>query len=362
MSIFVDFTTWDFSWISWIGFRIITILYFIGFGAINIYYAFLSKNHPEKKGNKKYFINEVATGGLFLMLAALHPFLWNAIAPNEWVKDQLYFHLWDTLTWQLIGCTIYIFFARRNNIKKKRTISYEDWKKIQIEKYNAIDQTSLKADVKRKLQHLLPGATIIGFYYLAIAFQDKLYAINWTIMTGTLYFTAAIGITFALLMNIFDLLRLMKWDYLGKFARTWADGALHPNELNTVTSAAIMVLAFVPFFILPEKQFLFAVCLIAGIADAMACIIGKKFGSIRSKKTNKTLEGYLAGSISTYLLVLLTNLMIPFGVSIYGVHLIALSAAIGFFCVDYFSKYLSDNILNSFVCGSLMYLTFLLIR
>jgi dolichol kinase len=362
MMIAIDFSTWDFSWVSWIGFRIITMFYFAAFGVLNIYYAVKTRKNPEKIDNPKFFINEVATGVLFFIFVLVYPFLWDSVTSNVWVKDQLYFHLWDTFTVQIIGWQIYMHFAQKNNIRKNRIQSYEDWKKIQLIKYNQIDPKSLKSDLKRKLQHLLPGGVILGFYYLAQIpkLESILLAINWSVMIGTLYFTAAAGITFAWMMNIFDLVRLMKWEKLGKFARTWADGAIHLSEFNTFTSAAPMVLAFIPFFLLPQKQFLFAVCLIAGLADAMACIVGKKWGRKRDPKTNKTLEGYIAGIVTTYLLVLLTNIIIPFEVSPLVLQIMAIVAAAGFFGVDYFGRYISDNILNSLVCGFSMYLVYLI--
>lgn len=358
----IDFSTWDFSWVSWIGFRIISMIYFVGFGLLNIYYAIKSRKNPEKKGDPKIFINEIATGLLFFLLVLVYPFLWDSLTTNEWVKDQLYFHLWDTFTVQIVGWQIYMFVARKNNIRKNRVMSYEDWVKKQLDKYNKMDPKSLKSDIKRKLQHLLPGGVVLGFYYLAQIPNLKaiLESINWSVMIGTLYFTAAVGITFALLMNIFDLVRLMKWENLGKFARTWANGAIHPSEFYTFTSAAPMVLAFIPFFILPQKQFLFAVCLIAGISDAMACIVGKKWGKKKDPKTGKTKEGYIAGVVTTYLLVLLTDLIISFEVSPIVLHLMAIIAAAGFFGVDYFGRYVSDNILNSLICGSLMYVVYLI--
>ncbi|MBD3353785.1 MAG: hypothetical protein GF364_20050 [Candidatus Lokiarchaeota archaeon] len=357
----IDFSTWDFSWIYWSGFEIIAIIYFIAFGSINLYYAFKSKNNPQKKDVPKFFVNEVATAVLWFFIAAIYPFIWDTVTSNPWVKAQLYFHMWDTFTIQLIGWPIHLYFAHRNNLRKNREISYEDWKVIQIEKYNSMDPTSLKSDIKRKLQHLLPGLVVVGFYYLALTFEDILLEINWNVMTGTMYFTAAVGITFALLMNIFDLVRLMKWDLLGKFARSWANGALHPDELLTVTTAAPMVLAFVPFFILPQKQFLFAVCLISGISDALACIVGKKWGKKRSETSQKTREGYIAGMVSAYLLAMLVNVIYPFSEVGWGiVNIMAIVAAIGFFCVDYFAKYLSDNILNSLACGFGMYIVYLI--
>lgn len=357
----IDFTTWDFSWVYWPGFEIMTIIYFIAFGVINICYAIKSRDHPEKRDNPKFFINEVAIGILFLILAGLYPFLWDNIVPNDYVKAQMYFHLWDTLTVQLIGWPIYILIATWNDKRKNRKISYDDWKQQQLEKYHSSDKGDFMTNLKRKLQHILPGGVVIGFYYLALANKDSLANINWTVMTGAMYFTAAVGLTFAFIMNIFDLVRLLKWDWLGKFARSWANGALLPDELNTTTSASPMVLAFVPFFLFPQKQFLFAICLISGISDAMASIIGKKFGKRKSGKNEKTVAGYIAGAVSTYLLVLLTHVILPFTeINLVTVHIMAAVTAFSFFAVDYFARYLSDNILNSVVCGGAMALVYFL--
>ncbi|MHA1818993.1 MAG: hypothetical protein ACTSU2_08705 [Promethearchaeota archaeon] len=345
----------DFSWVNTPIFMIVTMIYFSIFGLMNLYYAISTRNDPLKKDDKTYFVNEVITAGLYFLLVLVYPFLFDSVVPNDYIKHQIYFHMWDVVTIQIILWEIYSYFARRNNKKYNRNITYEEWRQQQIEQYNSFKSNSIKTQIKRKLQHILPGGVVLGFYGLAVVFQDIAQRINWDVWTTAYYFIASTGITWALMMNIFDIRRLMAWHTLGNFARKWANNSLKPHELYSTTSAAPMVYAFVPFFALPYPQVLFSITLISGLSDAMAGLIGKRFGKVRSKKpgSHKTAEGYVAGIITTYILVLLVNYIIPFpGINIMGVHIIAAVTAFSFFIVDkYLSKTITDNVLNPILCG-----------
>ena len=71
------------------------------------------------------------------------------------------------------------------------------------------------------------------------------------------------------------------------------------SELHTFIASTPLVLSFIPFIFAPFPIFA-SVALITTGADAVACIIGKKYGK-HSLKTNskKTVEGFIAGGLST---------------------------------------------------------------
>ncbi|MFX1293033.1 MAG: phosphatidate cytidylyltransferase, partial [Promethearchaeota archaeon] len=98
-------------------------------------------------------------------------------------------------------------------------------------------------------------------------------------------------------------------------------------------------------------------------ADATACIIGKKYGkhSLR-KNSNKTIEGFIAGGVSTFLIVvIILNLYHPWmPISISKIFLMASIATILFLLVDRFTRNISDNILNPMLTGFGIWIIFIL--
>jgi len=98
-------------------------------------------------------------------------------------------------------------------------------------------------------------------------------------------------------------------------------------------------------------------------ADAAACVIGKKFGKHRLRKnSDKTVEGFIAGGLTTLLIVLIIPMIyhawIP--ISIEKIIVMAIVATILFLLVDAFVKYISDNILNPILTGFGMWLILIL--
>ncbi|MBA7708546.1 hypothetical protein ES703_117448 [subsurface metagenome] len=82
----------------------------------------------------------------------------------------------------------------------------------------------------------------------------------------------------------------------------------------------------------------FSGILIACLSDATAALVGRRYGKhkiqVRSKDI-KSLEGFLAGTISAYII----------GLIIVG-PIYAIIGAVIFFITDYFPIYIADNLLN----------------
>jgi dolichol kinase len=106
-----------------------------------------------------------------------------------------------------------------------------------------------------------------------------------------------------------------------------------------------------------------SVALITTVADAAACLIGKKFGKHQLRKgSNKTIEGFIAGGVSTFLIVLF--IMTAFNgfilVDSLKILLMCMTSTILFLLVDYFIDNISDNILNPLLTGFGMWIIYLL--
>ena len=347
---------YDFSWLYNPFFRICTQFYFLGFGLLAIYYAFKSRNYPAKKDFPKYFKNEIIIGIMFIFLAIVYPFIFPNYVPNEYILVQIYFHVWDSLTVHMLAWQVHLFFAERNNIKYNRVMSSEDWKA----KIRKAYQDNLKSDVKRKLMHLIPPVLVIGMYYIGPLVEPYTIVYGWNAQIVTIYCVIIFGFHWLFLMMIFDNYRLMKFHKLGEFARGWAEDQIHPSELETYTSANLMMLAYIPFYFSP-LSIVFTVVALSAISDAAASIVGKAIGKKRNPNSPKTIEGYVAGLVATYLTVVGMLALVPLeGATMALIQAMAIGAAFGFLLVDYFAKEISDNFLNPMVCGLIIWAVYLL--
>ncbi len=337
-------------------FMICSQLYFIIFGSINLFYTI--KSRKNKKPMSVYIINEILVAIGFFVLAIIFPFLFNFVEVS--IRQMLYFHLWDSLTVHIFCWKIYLYFAKRNNKKNNREMNYNQWKEHFLERYSGISE--FKKDTKRKLTHFYPALVIIGFYFLGNALESftTIYGIN--SLTFSKYWQLAIAIHFLWMMNIADLFRLNSFKKLGKFALRWFDDSLRPSELETFAQGSIMILSWIPFF-LTDIQILLAIVLISSIGDGVTSIIGIKFGKISIKGTKKKWEGTIAGMITTYLIVIIINLILPFqGLQGIEIYIIALFTAIGFGLVDIFGRKITDNFLNPVVTGSIIWILLLIFQ
>ncbi|XEO76495.1 hypothetical protein WKT22_01519 [Candidatus Lokiarchaeum ossiferum] len=351
MFIFISGVLIAFDNISSFFFMICVQLYLVSFGFINIHYAFNSRKNVEKSQFKEYFINEIITGILFFCLAVYYPFLFTGI-PSE-IKSQFYFHLWDSLTVHLLCWKIYLYFSKKNNIKKNRGFPYSIWKMIIIGMHNEEDDSKL--DLKRKIMHFLTSAGVVGAYLLSAKVNSWLLGFGLTGEYITRYIWVVFGVHLIWIMNIQDLIRLTQFNRLGRFATRWLENSIRPKELNTFTSAAIMLLSWLPFVLAPF-QVMMAAALIGANSDAMASILGKRFGKKKINSSKKTYVGLIAGGLSTILIINITHIILPFqNLSIIQIQILSLITAIAFMGIDYFVKNISDNFLNPIICGGIIW-------
>ena len=341
-------------------FRICTQIYFLVFGAIILRYALKSRNNEKKINHPEYFKNEVLIGLMFMLLAGFYPLIFENVAATAYSVQEMYFHVWDSLTVQIIGWQIYYFWAQKKNQKHNRTIESETWKDMIREKYKKTD--AVKSDIMRKLMHLIPPSLVIGTHYLGKMIDGwGLFAgTDWTALSFGLFASISFGFTFLFLMAINDYSRLNFFHKLGKFAREWNEKQIHPDELETFTSANLMMLSFIPFYIIPY-QITFDIVVIAAVSDAAASLVGKRFGKKRNGVLKKTREGFAAGFMATYLVVIVMNEIFPIpNAQPWLIHLMAILAGLGFLLTDLFAEQITDNFLNAIVTGIILWATWFL--
>jgi len=96
----------------------------------------------------------------------------------------------------------------------------------------------------------------------------------------------------------------------------------------------------------------------------LACIIGKKYGKHPLRKNSeKTVEGFIAGASSTFLIVIVMMILYQtwMPLSFIKILMMALVAMILFMIIDMFISRISDNILNPIFTGFGMWLIYVLV-
>ncbi|MBD3351890.1 MAG: hypothetical protein GF364_10430 [Candidatus Lokiarchaeota archaeon] len=339
----------------WLHAMLLFIFYFIVCGILVLKYALKTRNNAEKQDHPEYFKNEVLIALLLFFNAAIYPFLFNNIVPEPNLTRQIYFFVGLEALINLIVWIILIPLWKFENfifwkyIVKKPHRTYESWKEKIRKNWN---DSGLR-DFIRKLIHFAYIFLVLFFWY---QFEDNPLGGGWTSASSAVYYQANVLYGFTIVMVLFDILRLTHWKVFGAFARIWAESCIKPSELDTFNSASPMLLTILPFIYFGHDIF-YCVILIASVSDAMASIIGKNFGK-KKVRNNKTRAGFIAGAVSTYIIVILIDVLSPFpGISTLEVHVMAAITAIGFCLVDMFVEDLTDNFANPLVCGLILVLT-----
>ncbi|MFX0033264.1 MAG: hypothetical protein ACFE8E_10105 [Candidatus Hodarchaeota archaeon] len=337
-----------------------TSIILIGYSLTTLIYVISNWRDKVKKG---LVANELAIVLLFLLAGILFPYMYqyhSASLPLEtlsllWLITSIIFLI-------EMGC-LFIILIYNTIISKKNPhlMAERNYSKYCAE-FNQKWNDDLKSERGRKLLHLFTSSIIFIFWGLGTILDifgilDKIYLDNYSFSYMLIVVT---GFAFIFMFQIADLARLNKFYMLPNWARKWYL-SMRQEEQETFLASTPLVLSFVPFIFAPFPIFA-AVALIATGADAMACIIGKKYGkhSLR-KNSKKTIEGFLAGGISTFLIVIvifnLYHAWMP--IDQIKIILMALIATIMFLFVDMFAKYISDNILNPVLTGLGMWLIYL---
>lgn len=338
-----------------------TSIILIGFAIITLLYVIRNWKQKVKKG---LIANELAIVFLFIFAGVMFPYMYyfhSASLPKETLN---FLWLFTSITF-LIEMGVLFSILGYNTIISKRNpqiMSEREYNKY-CEQFNRNWNDDLKSERGRKILHLFTAFIILIFWSLGTLLDifgilDKLNLDNYSF---SYLFIILTGFGFIFMFQVADLARLNRFYMLPNWARKWYL-SMRKEEQDTFLAATPLVLSFVPFIFAPFPIFC-AVALIATGADAMACIIGKKYGKHTLRKgSKKTLEGFVAGGTSTFLIVFIVfNIYHPWmPITQIKIILTAVIATIIFLIIDTYAKYISDNILNPILAGLAMWLIYLL--
>jgi dolichol kinase len=316
------------------------------------------------KMERHLFTNEILIAILFLVAGILFPFLYSFFSPG--LSQSSLNYLWlITSTVFIIEMVIWMGMLLYNGFVAKKNpeiMAERDYNKY-CEKWDNNFVDDLKSEIGRKFLHLFTCFVIFFFWTLGLILDELGILSQWGLdnYSFSYWLIITVGLGFVIMFQIGDLARLNKFYMLPQWSKKWYL-AMRKEEQCTFIASTPLVLSFIPFLFSPFPIF-GAVALITTGADAAACVIGKKYGKHKlSTNPEKTVEGLIAGGVSTFLIVLIMALVyypwMP--VSLVKIVLMAIIATLLFAIVDAFIKNISDNILNPLFTGFGMWLIFLL--
>lgn len=317
----------------------VSLTFFI-LGLVIILHALGSKN---KKKSVKF--DEILLGIFHVLAAFVYPVMYSNY-PS--MINTLY-----TITNVFLGLTLLTLLIMI--LKEKVSVKYNPSIKTQRSydnfKQNFLKTHAKKNKYKRRLTHIIPAAVILPIYLIAKSMAPWLP--NWEAWSVCLIVT--IGLSFVLFFSIGDLVRVAKPHLMPDWASKLFAGGLNEEEVNnnTFTTTSAMVLAFAPW-ILAGFLIFTIVTLVASVSDAMAAITGFRFGKRNfPKNSKKTVEGYIAGILTTFGLVILMFFILS---TINPLYILAIGAlaALVFFIVDLIDLPIDDNKINPHAIGLLL--------
>jgi dolichol kinase len=326
----------------------------IGFSIITFYYTL--KNRTDKI-EKKLFLNEIGLAILFLIAGILFPFMIQFHSPElpKFTLNILWIITAIVFLFEIGVIGGYLFYNKLVLKKKPEIIMENNYTKFCHELKNSRNY-NIKSDVGRKLLHLFTVVVIFSFWFLGLYLEslgilkkiggmDSYSFAFWLIITT--------GFAFVFMFHMADLARLNAFYTLPQWAKNWYCKSMKDNEMETFVASTPMVLAFVPFIFLPFPLFA-AIALITTGADGAAAIIGMKYGKHKiNENSDKTLEGYIAGATTTFIIVIIMNLLFysMMNLAILKILLMGILATIIFLFVDAFFDNFCDNMLNPILVG-----------
>ncbi|MFX1523893.1 MAG: hypothetical protein ACFFCC_10335 [Promethearchaeota archaeon] len=329
-----------------------TVLIFVGYSIFTFNYSF--KNRKSKSKNH-LFINEVLIATLFFIAGISFPFMYQHHSPFL-SQGSLNFLWFFTTVFFIIELIIWAVILSYNGYIAKKNpeiMAERDYAKY-CEEINKNYVDDLKSEWTRKILHLFTCFVIFFFWTLGLILDDIGILPLWGLdnYSFSYWLIITVGFGFVIMFQIGDLTRLNKFYMLPKWAKKWYLG-MRQEEQCTFIASTPLVLSFTPFLFAPFPIFAM-VALIATGADAAACLIGKKYGKHNLRKnSNKTIEGFITGGLSTFLIVIIISILYHawMPVSIEKTLVMATTATILFLLIDLFARNISDNILNPMVTG-----------
>jgi len=338
-----------------------TSLILFSYSVITFYYTF--KNRREKI-TKNLFTNEILIAILFLIAGILFPFMYTYHSPRLsierlhalWLITSLVFSV-EMIVW--ISTLVYNTSKIKNNPEILEEKNYETFG----QNLHELWKNPYKSEFGRKFLHVLTSIVVLSSWIIGIILEytEVLSQLGLDIYNFSLCVIVIAGFGFVLMFQVADLARLNKFYLLPDWAISWYK-AMRPDELDTFISSTPLILSFVPFVFAPFPIFA-SVVFISTVADGAACMIGKKLGKNKLKtNSNKTIEGFLAGGLFTFGIVVLITNVFHMWMPINWLKILSMAfvATIIFLMVDLFSKNISDNILNPLLTGFGMWIILLI--
>jgi dolichol kinase len=316
------------------------------------------------KINNHSFVNELLITILLFNAGVLYPFMYQFHSPNITITTLNMLWLYSSIIF-VIEMTIWLLMLSYNAVMSKRDPNlmkrrdYEDFKRKLINNWS----DNVKDEFGRKILHLFTCSVVFIFWIIGMILDRLgiLELIGLDIYDFSYWWIITIGYAFVYMFQIADLARLNYFYTLPKWAKKWYL-SMRPNELDTFIASTPLVLSFVPFIFAPFPIFA-SVSLITTGADAAACLIGKKYGQHQLKNgSDKTIEGFIAGGSSTFIIVIAIMIVFNQYILVDATKLLsmAISATILFLIIDYFVDHISDNILNPLMTGFAMWIIYIL--
>ena len=338
-----------------------TAIIFITYSILTLIYS-VKNRHIKKKNN--IFINEILVAALFLVAGVLFPFLYQFHSPDLSQSSLNYMWLFTStiLILEMGILAVMLLYNGRISKKNPEIMAERDYKKF-CEEFDKNWVGDLRSEIGRKFLHLFTSFLIFFLWTLGLILDDTGILAQWDLdnYSFSYWLIITIGFGFVIMFQIGDLARLNKFYLLPKWSKRWYK-SMRQEEQYTFVASTPLVLSFIPFLFVPFPIF-GAVVLITTGADAVACIIGKKYGkhSLR-KNSNKTIEGFIAGGVSTFLIVIIISILYHpwMPVSILKIFIMAFIATSLFLIVDKFARNISDNILNPLLTGFGMWIILIL--
>ena len=334
---------------------LLTQILFIIYGILLIIYSFWSKTNVRGKGNKELY-NETILGILLIILALGLPSVFIPTQTTEAQKEFFFNLMFIALAteglifaYMLIGS----YYRTQKDSDRKKKMNYSCFKDDFIANY--VDDP--KKDMQRKGLHLLPVAVIIICFHFSYLLADLGILAADIDPLGFYYFLIlTIALAFVQMFMLEDLCRIWnRFEALPEWAYGWICHSMIPDELDTVLTSTPMVVAMFPFVFTPIPL-LFSVGIITGLSDAVASMVGKRFGKHKwpiNKK--KSIEGTLAAILTVYAAIFACFYFYADSFNLFRVFTAASFASLMFLLVDLFSSKISDNLLNPILCGTAIY-------
>jgi len=333
-----------------------TCIILIGYFVITLLYVIKNRT---KKVKERLFTNELFISLLFLNAGIIFPFLFQFHSPSLTIETLNGLWLFTSIIFTLEMCVLFgiVIYNGRVSKKNPEIMNERNYSEFKL-KVIANWKDDVKSELGRKVLHFFTCFIIFFFWSLGSILNDLglLEGLNLDTYSFSYWWIVTIGLGFVIMFQIADLIRLNKFYMLPKWAKRWYMD-MRPEELNTFVASTPLVLSFVPFIFAPFPIFA-SVVLITTVADALACIFGKKYGKHPLRKNSKkTVEGFLAGGVSTFIIVntvmFLYHRWMP--INPIKILIMAISSTLIFLIIDYISPRISDNILNPLISGSAMW-------